>query len=88
MIRQEQRVKEIEKQLVMTGIIDAPGTILTGLGLYGKFIAKGDAIHPILNNMAVVDTMIVVGVAIIVWCGNRFFGLIKEKSRLLNEQGF
>ena len=48
-MNKEQRLKEIDREIVKVGIIDAPGTILVGLGLYGKFAARGEAFHPLLN---------------------------------------
>jgi len=42
----EEKVKQLKK----LALLDIPGSILIGLGLYGKFAANGHAFHPFLNN--------------------------------------
>ncbi len=81
----EARVKKIERDIVITGIIDAPGSILVGLGLYAKFAANGDAFHPLLNNQDVVNLMLAVGGAILIWGAVRSVSLVIEKGRLQRE---
>lgn len=80
-----QRIKEIEKEITKVGIIDAPGAIMVGLGLYAKFSANGDAFLPILNDSSVVNAMLAVGSAIMVWGGYRIYTLGREKAKLQNE---
>ena len=78
----DKRLKELDRQIVMVGILDAPGSIMVGLGLYAKFAANGDAFLPILNNGTVVDIMLAAGTAIMVWGGYRVFTLAREKGEL------
>lgn len=78
----EQRIKAIDKEITKVSIIDAPGSILVGLGLYAKFAANGDAFLPLLNNESVVDGMLGVGAAIMIWGAFRIIGLSREKSTL------
>ncbi|HAC34900.1 MAG TPA: hypothetical protein DCF45_10320 [Gammaproteobacteria bacterium] len=77
-----ERIKKIDRDIVLTGIIDAPGSLLVGLGLYAKFAANGDAFHPLLNNQDVVNLMLAVGGAILIWGGVRSVSLVLEKGRL------
>ena len=53
--------QEKAKQLKKIAIIDTPGSILIGLGLYGKFGANGNAFHPFLNSETNLNAMLVVG---------------------------
>lgn len=78
----EQRIAEIEKELLKVSIIDAPGVLMLGLGLYGKFGADGNAFHPLLNNPDVYHGLLVVGAAIAAWCAYKFIRLSKEKLAL------
>lgn len=86
-MNKEQRLKEIDREIVKVGIIDAPGTILVGLGLYGKFAAPGEAFHPLLNDVSAVNLMLVVGGAIMIWGAYKVFSLSREKMRLNKAEG-
>jgi hypothetical protein len=81
----EQRIKEIDKQIAKVGIIDAPGSIMVGLGLYAKFIANGDAFLPILNDQSFVNMILVFGAAIMIWGAYRTFTLVRERARIQKE---
>lgn len=78
----EERISKIDRDIVMTGVIDAPGSILVGLGLYAKFAANGNAFHPLLNNQDLVNLMLAIGGAILIWGGVRSVLLVLEKGRL------
>ena len=82
----EQRLKEIDREIVRVAIIDAPGTIMVGLGLYAIFGAKGDAFLPILNNQTIVTAMLAVGAAIMLWGGFKTISLTRERARLQKER--
>lgn len=88
MMNPEQRIREIDRQIIVISAIDAPGTILLGLGLYGKFAADGEAFHPLLNEQAVVNSMLLLGLVIMIWCGGRILKLSKEKAELKNRNTF
>ncbi len=79
------RIKEIERRIMLVGIIDAPGTIMVGLGLYGKFVANGDPFLPFLGNELVVNGMLGIGALIMGWGGFQVFKLSRQKACLLRE---
>ena len=81
----EQRIKEIDKQIAKVGIIDTPGAIMVGLGVYAKFIAEGDAFLPILNDQFFVNMILVLGAAIMIWGAYKTFTLARERARLQSE---
>jgi hypothetical protein len=83
----EKQIKEIDKKILMTNIIDLPGTIMFALGLYGKFAANGNAFVPWLNDGQVVNFLLVFGALIMAGGGYRIFTLIREKARLVREGG-
>lgn len=85
--RPEDRLNDIKKELIKVQIFEAPGTILFGLGLYGKFAANGNAFHPFLNDPANINTLLVLGVAIMAWGGYRFFSLLRERADLQKQLG-
>lgn len=85
MSKAEQRLKDIDKELIKVSIIDAPGSIMLGLGLYVKFAADGEAFLPILNNESVVNFMLVAGAAIMIWGAYKIVTLGREKAKLKNE---
>lgn len=81
----EKRLKQIDKELKMAALIDAPGSVLVGVGLYGKFGANGDAFLPFLNNQNNVNIMLLVGGAIMAWGVFKLITLTREKTTLKNE---
>ncbi|ARN74028.1 hypothetical protein [Oceanicoccus sagamiensis] len=81
----EERIKAIGKEITRVALIDALGSILVGLGLYAKFVANGNAFHPLLNDGTVVNIMLGTGAVIIVWGGYKLFTLSRGKLSLKNE---
>lgn len=81
----EQQLKEVNQRLIKIQIIGALGNILVGLALYGIWGAQGDAFLPILNNMTVAYSMMVIGIMILVWQFSNYFPLIKKKIALTKE---
>jgi threonine/homoserine/homoserine lactone efflux protein len=81
----EEKIKEVEKDITKLSLIDASATIMLGLGLYAKFSTNGDALHPLLNNESVINTLLVVGASIMVWVGYKIFTLGRKKAMLKNE---
>jgi len=81
----QEELDYITKKIVKIQILGAPGAILVGLAFYAIFGAQGDAFHPLLNNMNIVYTMLVIGAMIMVWEFVTFWGLLKQKTKLQAE---
>jgi len=81
----QEELDYVTKKIVKIQILGAPGAILVGLAFYAIFGAQGDAFHPLLNNMDVVYSMLVVGGLIMVWEFMSFWKLIGRKKRLQSE---
>ena len=82
----EQRIKEIQKEMVKVSVLESPGAFMLALGLYGKFFSEGDAFLPILNNETVVNVLLGLGVAIMLWGATRIMSLVREGARLNEEK--
>lgn len=82
----EKRLKEINKKILMVSIIEMPGTVMFGLGLYAKFAANGNAFVPLLNDESVVNFLLVGGALIMAWGSYKVFTLSREKARLGDER--
>lgn len=80
----DQKLRELDKEITKVHIMEMPGTIICGLGLYAKFAADGDAFHPLLNNSIVVDSMLGIGISVMIWGGYKVFTLSKAKAKLLD----
>lgn len=78
----EQRAREIDRKIILVNIIDFPGAVLAGLGVYGRFSADGQAFLDILNDTTVTTAMIVIGAGIMIWGGVQTFRLAKQKAAL------
>jgi len=79
----QQQIKQVTNKIVKIQILGAPGAILVGLAMYAIFGANGDAFHPLLNNMDVVYSMLVIGVAIMAWEFLTFISLLRKKAELM-----
>jgi len=80
--QKQQRIKEIDKQIITISIIETPGSIMFGVGIYSKFVGKGEAILPFLQDDTMVNSIIVIGAAIILWGTYKILMLKQEKARL------
>jgi len=81
----QQQIKDITRKIVKVQILGAPGTILLGLALYAIYGANGDAFHPLLNDMDVVYSMLILGIVIMAWEFLTFISLIRKKAELTKE---
>ena len=66
-LKEDLEVNAIKSQILKIQIIEAPGSILFGLGLYGMFVADGDAFLPILNDPSYVNLFLVIGGLVMGW---------------------
>ena len=71
----------INRSMLMVAIIDFPGTLLFGLGLYGIFAGFDQGFLPMLAHPMIINAMLVIGGAIMAWGMFRMMGLAREKQR-------
>lgn len=77
------QLKAIERKMLMVGIIDLPGSLLFGLGLYGIFAGFDENFLPMLADQKIIYAMIAVGGVIMLWGGLSMFKLAREKQQVL-----
>ena len=82
----EEELSQIKSKIIKINIIGYPGLILLGLGLYGLFGAKGDAFHPMLNDMKVVFGFIAYGIASVIWEFSQLIPLYRKKEKINSEK--
>ncbi len=82
-----QRIKDIDKQIIKVSLIEMPGTLLFALGLYTKFSGSAEPVLPFLQDPKVVNAIIVIGAAIMLWGTYKLLMLKLEKSRLQKGPG-
>lgn len=80
----EQAIKQIDKKIVKASIINAPGSMMFGLGLFGKFAGNAANSYPFLSNPSTVNALLILGAVVMVWGGFQVFTLSKQKSQLKN----
>ena len=73
---------EVKKKIMIINILIAPAAIALGLGLYGVFGAKGNAFHPLLNNMNFSYTLIGIGALIELIGTLKLIPLFKLQNKL------
>lgn len=78
----EEKLRNINRKIIITNLVGAPGSILVALGLYGKFAVNGDAFISILNEEKVVHGCLVLGGIIMIWELLTFIRLAIQKSEI------
>lgn len=82
----KEEIKQIQRKFFILIIIDFPAAMLVGLGLYAVLIANGNAVPDLLNNKNIAYGVIVVGGAVMPWCGSKIVPLRKRQMKLENEE--
>lgn len=77
-------IKALQREMIKVSILEAPGSVLLGLGLYARFGADGEPFLPILADESVVMGMLVAGGAIVLWGSLRFVMIGKRRKALEN----
>ncbi|MEE4244852.1 MAG: hypothetical protein V2I33_05550 [Kangiellaceae bacterium] len=78
----DERRKELRSRQIKIQLLEAPGAIIMGLGLYAEFSAEGKAFHPVLNDSNVVLGLLIVGGAIMAWGAYKTFLIAREMAAL------
>ena len=86
-MQKQEQLKDITKQITVLSLINTPGQIALGLGLYGYFAANGDAFHPLLNDENVVMGLLVFGIASSAITAIKSLSLFRKKKQLEKELG-
>lgn len=74
----------LQKELIKVVMIDTFGTLIFVLAIYTKFGAVGEpALHPWLQDDAVVMALLLGGGAIMVWGMIRILSIFKRRKALL-----
>lgn len=76
-----EEIAQIDKAIVSTHIIDAPGVIAVGLGLYGKF-HTGPAMHSFFEEPSNVNALLLVAGLSVAYCSYRILKLSRARTRL------
>jgi len=73
----------IHRSMVLVALIDFPGTVLFGLGLYGTFVGFEPDFLPMLANPLSINIMLLIGAVIMLWGIIRMIMLARQKQGLL-----
>lgn len=79
-------LKNISKKIARTQIIGTPAAMLIGLGLYGLFVASGDAFHPLLNDKNIVYAILMAGLVLEIWQFYLLMPLLKELVKKMHDK--
>ena len=84
--RKEERIKEIQKEVVRVQLLAVPGAFFLGLGLYGLFaVENGNAFIEILNSRIISLCFVVCGSIIEIWQFGKVLPLLMEQKKLNEE---
>jgi hypothetical protein len=82
----DEELAKLDRKIKYGGLIDFPGVVALGVGLYAKFGSDGNPVHPLLADEIVVNGLIGAGVIIMVLAGIRLFRLISKRNKLRAEK--
>ena len=82
-LSKDEELRQIQRWLLITSILDLPGVILMGLGLYAVFGTDRNAFPNILNNQSIAFGAILMGGVIMAWALVKMLSLLKRRSEIL-----
>jgi hypothetical protein len=78
----EAELKQLDRRMVQVAIIDAPGSIALGLGLFAKFGERPAQLHPLLANADVAAGLLVIGGVITAWSALQIISIARRRREL------
>ena len=81
-VRNDQRIKEIEKEFTKLGLIDFVPMVMIGLGLHAKFGKGDEPVFEFLKDESIVNGMFIVAVPVVLFCMVKMVKLAAERKRL------
>jgi len=82
-LSKDEELRQIQRWLLITSILDLPGVILMGLGLYAVFGTDRSALPDIFYNQSIAFGAILMGGAIMAWALFKMVSLLKRRSEIL-----
>jgi hypothetical protein len=83
-INSQEKLKQLQKKLMLTNIISMPGGLLLGLAGLG-FTQNGTIPYAPLNDKTVLITMIAIGILMLLWSGWQVVYTVRQ-IRILKEE--
>lgn len=83
----KEEIAGLRKSMSRIALLEAPGTILLALALYGKFGANGNAFHPALNDPAVTTGMAIIGGVIVAWGTLKAIAIARRIASIQRDAG-
>lgn len=78
----EAELEVLDKRMVQVAIVDAPGSIALGLGLFAKFGDRPAELHPLLGNPDVATGLLALGGVIIAWSAMQIISIARRRREL------
>lgn len=78
----EEKIRDIDKKLLLMAVLDTPGMLMLALWVYARFGSNDEPLHPLLANPLVVNGLLYAGVAIVVFCALQIVRLGLRKAEL------
>ena len=75
----------IHRSMLLVALIDFPGTILFGLGLYGILVGFDQDFLPMLANPLIIIIMLIIGAIIMLWGIIRMMLLARQKQGIIQQ---
>ncbi len=79
--RYENELTGLRRGIIKMQIVGMIAAVCIGLAVYGLFVAKGDAFHPLLNNSELLNTLLVSGIFLEVWHLSKLLPLLKRYAK-------
>ena len=78
----QDKIKALDKKIVLMSVLDTPGMMMLALWAYAKFASNGEPFHPLLTNASVLNILLLGGIAIVSLCAMQIVKLSMKKTEL------
>lgn len=82
----EEELKELDKRMVRVSIIDAPGMIALGLGLFAKFGGNPGSLHPLLEDSGISTGLLIFGGAVAAWSATQMIAIAQRRRAIQSQR--
>lgn len=81
----EEKLRELNKELIHIVLMEVPAMVLLALAFYARFAADNEALHPLLSDSTVVNSMLTVGGILLVLSTKRVFTWARKRKEILEQ---
>ena len=84
-VQLEERLKEVEKKMKLTNLVNTPAMLVIVLGGFSIFSERTQALHPLLADASLVNTALIIALPWTAICTFKTVKLAIESNKLIKQ---